>query len=42
VGAPEGLKTQVHSEQPQHRKPGCSTHNSFRLMAALVAALIAV
>jgi hypothetical protein len=38
VGAPEGLKTQAHSEQPQHRKSGCSTHTSFRLMAAIVTA----
>ncbi len=38
MGAPEGLKTQVHSEQPQHRKRCCSTHTSFRLMATLVAA----
>jgi hypothetical protein len=42
VSAPEGLKTQAHSEQPQQCKPGCSTHTNFRLMAALVAAPIVV
>jgi hypothetical protein len=38
AGAPEGLKTQVHSEQPQPRKRGRSIHTNSRLMAALVAA----
>jgi len=38
VSAPEGLKSQAHSEQPQPRKRCCSIHTSFRLMATLVAA----
>jgi hypothetical protein len=38
AGAPEGLKTQAHSEQPQPRKRGRSIHTNSRLMAALVAA----
>ncbi len=38
AGAPEGLKTQAHSEQPQPRKRARSIHTSARLIAALVAA----
>jgi hypothetical protein len=38
VGAPEGLNTQAHPEQPQPRKCCCSTHTSLRLIATLVAA----
>jgi hypothetical protein len=42
VGAPEGLKRQPHSEQPNPRKRCWSIHTSFRLMASFVAAPIAV
>jgi len=34
MGAPEGLNRQPHSEQPKPRKRGCSTHASFRFIAA--------
>src|SRR5229473_6314269 len=33
VGAPEGLKTQAHSEQPQPRKRSCPIHTSSRRAA---------
>jgi TonB family protein len=33
VGAPEGLKTHAHSEQPQPRKRSCSIHTSLRRAA---------
>ena len=33
VGAPEELKTQAHSEQPQPRKRSCSIHTSLRRAA---------
>jgi hypothetical protein len=33
VGAPEGLKTQAHAEQPKPRKRLFSIHMSLRLAA---------
>jgi hypothetical protein len=32
------LNRQPHSEQPKPRKPCCSIHTSFRIMAAYLAA----
>jgi hypothetical protein len=38
MGAPDGSNRQPHSEQPKPRKRFCSSHTSFRLTAASVAA----